>query len=73
MTDADRLRNDPDALQRLIDEHRILKETIENSPVLFCVYDPDDRLLAWNRAYENNHPDAFATMWRTSSTKGWPG
>jgi len=60
MNTADRLRNDPDALLRLIEEHRILKETVENSPVLFCVYDADDRLLAWNRAYEANHPEAFA-------------
>ena len=54
------LLEDPGALDRLIEEHRMLREAIEESPILFCVYDAQDQLLAWNRPYEQNHPEAFA-------------
>ena len=62
MTDLDRLRDDPEALARLVEEHRMLKETIEHSPILFCVYDPSHNLLAWNKTYENNHAEGFAHL-----------
>ena len=47
---------------RLIEEHRMLKEAVEHSPVHFCVYDHEDRLLAWNESYEANYPSAFAAL-----------
>ncbi|MEM7522221.1 MAG: ATP-binding protein [Pseudomonadota bacterium] len=50
---------DRDALARLIDEHRLLKEAIEQSPAAFCVYDEDDCLVAWNRAYAAAYPATF--------------
>ncbi len=50
------LSQDRDALVQLVQEHRILKEAIESAPPPFCVYTPDDRLLATNAAYENMHP-----------------
>lgn len=51
-------------LERLIEEHRLLREAIEHSPMPFAVYDPEDRLLAWNKAYEALYiktglPDGF--------------
>ncbi len=54
-----KLLEDHESLCRLIEEHRILKEAIENSPTNFCVYDQNDRLLAWNKAYEALHQTAF--------------
>lgn len=57
--DIDRLMSDPDALRKLIDEYVILKETVENSPLHFAVYDRCNRLVAWNKTYESNYPEAF--------------
>ena len=57
--DLDRLAGDPAALRKLVDEYAILKETVENSPLHFAVYDRHDRLVAWNKTYETNYPDAF--------------
>lgn len=54
------LAADPEALRRLVEEHRLLKESIEQSPGQYCVYDKDNRLVAWNKAYERVHPEAFA-------------
>jgi hypothetical protein len=51
-----RLAADPQALARLVEEHRIFKEAIEKSPVAYCVYDADDRLIASNAAYARLHP-----------------
>jgi diguanylate cyclase (GGDEF)-like protein len=54
--DVSRLAADPQALARLVEEHRIFKEAIEKSPVAYCVYDADDRLIASNAAYARLHP-----------------
>jgi diguanylate cyclase (GGDEF)-like protein len=51
-----RLAADPQALARLVEEHRIFKEAIEKSPVAYCVYDADDRLIAFNAVYARLHP-----------------
>ena len=51
-----RLASDPQALARLVEEHRIFKEAIEKSPVAYCVYDAEDRLIASNAAYARLHP-----------------
>lgn len=58
-----RLASDPHALARLVEEHRIFKEAIEKSPVAYCVYDAEDRLIASNAAYARLHP-ALHTMAR---------
>lgn len=60
MYDIDTLLNDRVALGRLLDEHRILTETIRECPALFAVYDADDQLMAWNKTYEDNYPEAFS-------------
>lgn len=59
MYTVDQLLADHDLIKRLVEEHQILKETIEYSPVQFAVYDPEDRLFAWNDAYEAMHKQAF--------------
>jgi hypothetical protein len=51
-----RFAADPHALARLVEEHRLFKEAIEKSPVAYCVYDADDRLIASNAAYARLHP-----------------
>ena len=60
MHTIENLTNNPDALQRLIEEHRILMETIRHSPLLFAVFDAQDNLMVWNTLYEENYPEAFA-------------
>lgn len=49
------LMSDRAALARLVTEHRLFREAIEKSPVAYCVYDADDRLIAFNPAYESLH------------------
>lgn len=63
------VRHDRQALERLIREHRILKEAVQQSPLNFCVYDQNDCLVAWNKAYEELHPEAFAEN-REAAEKG---
>jgi diguanylate cyclase (GGDEF)-like protein len=48
--------------QRLAAEHRMLRESIENTPMPYAVYDNQDRLIAWNKAYEATHADAFRRL-----------
>jgi len=47
-------------LRRILDEHRMLKEAIDCSPMLFCLFDDDGYLVSWNKAFEALHPEAFA-------------
>ncbi len=42
------------------EDSRLLKEAIELNPMPFCVYDKEDRLLAWNKSYEAAHKNGFA-------------
>ena len=53
---------DEDAINRLLVEHQILLEAIAGSPVYFCVYDQDDRLIAWNETYTSIYPNAFRKL-----------
>ena len=48
--------------QRLAAEHRMLRESIENNPMPYAVYDDQDCLIAWNKAYEACHADAFERL-----------
>lgn len=50
---------DPKLLNRVLDEWRVLRDAIRESPVLFAIYDKHDNLVAWNKSYEDNHPEAF--------------
>lgn len=58
--DARQLIEDPELLAKVLQEWRILHELVRESPVHFCVYDENDKLISWNDAYEANHPDTFA-------------
>jgi two-component system cell cycle sensor histidine kinase PleC len=46
---------------RIRAEARLLRESIEATPVPFALYDGEDRLIAWNRSYQAIHT-ALATM-----------
>ena len=56
-------------VRRLAAEHRMLRESIENTPMPYAVYDDQDRLIAWNRAYEATHPEAFRRL-RSQAERG---
>jgi diguanylate cyclase (GGDEF)-like protein len=49
-------------MQRVAAEHRMLRESIENTPMPYAVYDDRDCLIAWNKAYEATHADAFRRL-----------
>jgi len=49
-------------VHRLAAEHRMLRESIENTPMPYAVYDNHDFLIAWNKAYEATHADAFRRL-----------
>jgi diguanylate cyclase (GGDEF)-like protein len=49
-------------VNRLVAEHRMLRESIENNPMPYAVYDDQDCLIAWNKAYEATHADAFRRL-----------
>jgi diguanylate cyclase (GGDEF)-like protein len=46
-------------LERIVAEHRMLRESIEGNPMPYAVYDAEDRLIAFNKAYEATHAEAF--------------
>lgn len=50
------LMSDRSALARLLSEHQVLLEALDKSPMAYCVYDQQDRLVAANPAYERLHP-----------------
>jgi diguanylate cyclase (GGDEF)-like protein len=56
-------------VHRLMAEHRMLRESIENTPMPYAVYDDQDRLIAWNKAYEATHADAFRRL-RSQADQG---
>lgn len=47
------------AAARIEAEHRMLRESVEGNPMPYAVYDDQDRLIAWNKAYEATHEEAF--------------
>ena len=61
-SELDALAEDRAALRRLVEEHRLLREAIEQSPANFCVFDAEDRILAWNPAYEHTHEASLAGL-----------
>ena len=57
---SESIPTDPEQLERLVREHRFLRDTIRESPLPFVIYDENDCLAVWNDAYEALHPEAFA-------------
>lgn len=47
---------------RLAAEHRMLREIVEHNPMPFAVYDDEDGLMAWNKAYAATHAVAFERL-----------
>jgi len=64
-----RRRNDAANATRLAAEHRMLRESVENNPMPFAVYDDQDGLVAWNQSYEATHAEAFRRL-RPRTAKG---
>ena len=64
-----RRRGDDADRARLAAEHRMLRESVENNPMPYAVYDDQDRLIAWNKAYEATHTEAFRRL-RPQLTQG---
>ena len=56
-----RIAGDHNVLSRLLEEHQIFKEAIEQSPVAYCVFDAEDRLIAFNSSYSKLHPHTIST------------
>jgi len=54
-TQIESLMSDRAALKRLLSEYHILLEALDKSPMAYCVYDEQDRLIAANPAYERLH------------------
>lgn len=48
--------------EQLRGEHRILRECVEHNPLAFAVYDGNDELIAWNKAYQTIHAEAFRQL-----------
>lgn len=59
---ARRRRRAAAEMRQLVAEHRMLRESIENNPMPYAVYDHQDRLIAWNKAYEATHAEAFRRL-----------
>ena len=51
-----------DDLERIVTEHRMLRESVEGNPMPYAVYDAEDRLIAFNKAYEATHAEAFRRL-----------
>jgi diguanylate cyclase (GGDEF)-like protein len=49
-------------LERIVAEHRMLRESVEANPMPYAVYDAEDRLIAYNKAYEATHAEAFRRL-----------
>ena len=47
----------------------MLRESIENNPMPYAVYDDQDCLIAWNKAYEATHAEAFRRL-RSQAEQG---
>ena len=59
LSDEQRLLEEPEFRRSVLQEWHIYKDVLRQSPVHFAVYDKNDNLIFWNKAYEDNHPEAF--------------
>src|SRR5258708_7019398 len=49
-------------LEQALRERELLLESIEVTPAPFALYDKDDRLIAWNKSYQEVHDPAFSRL-----------
>lgn len=54
---------DPRA-EQIIEEHKLLVESVERSPIMFSVYDRQDYLIAANESYEKLYAEVFDELRR---------
>lgn len=55
----------PDPLaEQIMEEHKLLVESVEQSPIMFAVYDGEDYLIAANDSYEKLYADVFDELRR---------
>lgn len=52
----------PGVARRIVEEHKLLVESIESAPIPFAVYDQDDYLVVCNESYERLYGDVFDTL-----------
>lgn len=52
---------DPRA-EQIMAEHKLLVESVEQSPIMFAVYDGEDYLIAANDSYERLYADVFEEL-----------
>lgn len=52
----------PGVARRVVEEHKLLVESIESAPIPFAVYDQDDYLVVCNESYEKLYGDVFDTL-----------
>lgn len=54
---------DPRA-EQIMEEHKLLVESVEQSPIMFAIYDGEDYLIAANESYEKLYADVFDELRR---------
>lgn len=48
--------------EKIVEEHKLLVESIQSAPIPFAVYDRDDYLIVCNKSYEDLYGDVFDTL-----------
>lgn len=60
----------PDPLaEQIMEEHKLLIESVEQSPIMFAVYDDEDYLIAANESYEKLYADVFDELRRDDPSR----
>jgi|GEM_PF-3267572 len=54
--------NHVDRDERIIQEHKLILESITHTPLPFAIYDAEDRLVVHNPAYKSLYKQAFANL-----------
>ncbi len=48
--------------EELVNEHRLLVESVQHYPMPFALYDADDKLVVWNEPYERIYEETFQEL-----------
>src|SRR5260370_28896274 len=57
-------RSERQRLEGALSERELLPESIDVTPTPFALYDKNDRLIAWNKSYQDIHDPAFSKLTR---------
>jgi diguanylate cyclase (GGDEF)-like protein/PAS domain S-box-containing protein len=55
-------KNDREKLQCALSERELLLESVEVTPAPYALYDKQDRLVAWNKSYQELHEPVFSSL-----------